>query len=168
MCSFQSRFSSICIPKRQTLSSCRPYPHLLMPLFPIFRLINLSLECIRYLLLSGCSVNLFNLNHSLIFSNSVFIKDSTSSLVLPDPSKLESSANLTQKSSVWQCRSIMYILNRVGPKTLPWGTPILIQKSPPSLPLTIITLFLFPRYLVINFIPISFSPILFSLANNME
>ena len=71
--------------------------------------------------------NLFNLNHKVTFANSLFIFSHNNSIYEPEANKLVSSANNTYfKNSDTLHRSLIYNINKKGPRIDPCGTPHII------------------------------------------
>ena len=72
-------------------------------------------------------VSLFSVSHVVIFSNSEFRISIADSMLYPSIKTLVSSANEIENISFETLlRSLIYIMNKSGPRTEPWGTPQVI------------------------------------------
>ena len=90
------------------------------------------------LVLFGCSDILFALNHNEIFLSSVLMNSTSSVRLGPEAKRVVSSANNKQYRSVDFGRSLKKIKNKIGPRMLPCGTP-LVTSDMTELPSPILT-----------------------------
>ena len=102
--------------KKQTTRKLATRSHSFVKMhFLVLKIKNLVLETLR--------VSLFDLNHVAALSSSILVRFIRFERLEEDFKKPVSSAKRLVKRSVAFGRSIIYMRNRRGPRTLPCGTP---------------------------------------------
>ena len=79
--------------------------------------------------LSGCNDNLFSLKKATTFLNSEFTREISSSMLSEQAKRVVSSAKSRENKAVHNGRSLIYMINNIGPRIEPWGTPIVTSMK---------------------------------------
>ena len=84
--------------------------------------------------LSGCNDNLFSLKKVTTFLNSEFTREISSSMLSEQAKRVVSSAKSRENKAVHNGRSLIFMINNIGPRIEPWGTPIVTSIKSLDMP----------------------------------